>query len=306
MATVVVVTVLWWAGTRGLTGSELVTARLDALRVGLSIAVGGGGVFALHLAWRRQRATEADLDNRERALAHQERVAAAAEKDAELRRVTDLYTKAAELLGSDKAAVRLAGIHAMARLAQENPEQRETVVDVWCAYLRMPFTPPDEDAAPGVHEEQQVRLTVQRLLARHLRPASPGFWPGRGLDLAGATLVNLDFSGCEIDWAYFRGATFVGPTMFRGTTFTSSAGFGRATFADEAYFEQVTCRSNAVFRFTRFTGEVRFTGATFERIANFTSATFEAPVHFDQATFAIPPDLADTTFRHGGAPRVET
>lgn len=99
--TVAVVTVLWWAGTRGLTGHELVTARLDALRVGLSIAVGGGGVFALYLAWRRQRATEVDLDNRERALAHQlavaadtkihqERVAAATEKDAEARRITDL------------------------------------------------------------------------------------------------------------------------------------------------------------------------------------------------------------------------
>jgi hypothetical protein len=76
LLTATVVVVLWWAGTRGLTGKDLVAARLDALRVGLSVGVGGGGVFALFLAWRRQRSTEADMNNRERALIHQLQVAA--------------------------------------------------------------------------------------------------------------------------------------------------------------------------------------------------------------------------------------
>jgi hypothetical protein len=34
------VVVLWWPATRGLNGAELVSARLDALKVGLSVAVG--------------------------------------------------------------------------------------------------------------------------------------------------------------------------------------------------------------------------------------------------------------------------
>lgn len=111
--TATVVIVLWWAATDGLDGKDLVAARMDALRVGLSLGVGGGGAFALYLAWRRQRATEADLDNRERTLAHQlqvfidtkahqERVAAATERDAEARRITDLYTKAVEQLGPSR------------------------------------------------------------------------------------------------------------------------------------------------------------------------------------------------------------
>lgn len=69
LITTVVIT-LWWAATRGLTGSELVTARLDALKVGLSLGVGSGGLFALYLTWRRQRAIEAELDNRERTFLH--------------------------------------------------------------------------------------------------------------------------------------------------------------------------------------------------------------------------------------------
>jgi hypothetical protein len=57
--------------------------------------------------------------------------------------VTELYTKAADQLGSDKAPVRLAGLYALERLAQDNPSQRQTIVNVICAYLQMPYTTPE-------------------------------------------------------------------------------------------------------------------------------------------------------------------
>ncbi|UMP00117.1 hypothetical protein [Amycolatopsis sp. EV170708-02-1] len=137
-------TVLWWPITAGLTGADLVKARLDALKIGLSIGVGSGSVVALYLAWRRQRSTEADLDNRERALAqqyevlaHQQTVAATRQAqqervadDARERRITELCTKAVEQLGSDKAPVRLGGLYALERLAQNNETQRQTIVNV--------------------------------------------------------------------------------------------------------------------------------------------------------------------------------
>ncbi|WP_410659621.1 hypothetical protein [Amycolatopsis sp. lyj-112] len=65
-----VVTVLWWSATAGLNGVELVNARLNTLKIGLSIGVGSGGVVALYLAWRRQHSAEATL-------AHQQADAAA-------------------------------------------------------------------------------------------------------------------------------------------------------------------------------------------------------------------------------------
>src|SRR5438094_304555 len=55
------------------------------------------------------------------------------------------YAKAAEQLGSDKAAVRLAGVYALAGLADDWPSGRQTCIDVLCAYLRMPYTPPSDD-----------------------------------------------------------------------------------------------------------------------------------------------------------------
>ncbi|WP_410665332.1 hypothetical protein [Amycolatopsis sp. lyj-84] len=44
------VVVLWWPATTGLNGADLVKARQEALKIGLSIGVGSGGVVALYLA----------------------------------------------------------------------------------------------------------------------------------------------------------------------------------------------------------------------------------------------------------------
>lgn len=41
------------------------------------------------------------------------------------------------------AAVRMAGLYALERLAQSHPAHRQTVVNVIRAYLRMPFDPPN-------------------------------------------------------------------------------------------------------------------------------------------------------------------
>ena len=150
------------------------------------VVIGTGGAVALLLTARWQRYTEL-------ALVHTDR-------DATERRITELYTKAADQLGSKKAPVRLAGLHALERLAQNTPEQRQTIMDVICAYLRMPYTPPEEqapaeDAPAEAHaryenrrQEQQVRLTIAA-------------WPGIRLDLTGAFLLEFSLEKCQLDYA---------------------------------------------------------------------------------------------------------
>jgi uncharacterized protein YjbI with pentapeptide repeats len=237
-----VVVLLWWPGTRGLSGAALVTARFDALRVGLSIGVGSGGLFALYLAWRRQSSTEADLDNRERALlhqlqvasdtkTHQERVAVASEADAAERRLNDLYIRAVEQLGSDKAPVRLGGLYALQRLGRNTPDQRETILNVVCAYLRMPFPElPDlaEDASldeqvthrqlvEAQSQEQQVRLTAQRIFRSHRMLADRDqFWETSTIDLSEANLAGAVLSGMDL-----VGAELIGTNLF-GADLTAS------------------------------------------------------------------------------------
>ncbi|MEU9019811.1 hypothetical protein [Actinomadura sp. NPDC048394] len=95
---------------------------------------------------------------------HQEIATALSDYDAGERRMTDLYTKAADQLGSGKAPVRLAGLYALERLAQDTPGHRQTTVNLICAYLRMPYTPPGDDLdLPNYrHRHHQQRYQAAR------------------------------------------------------------------------------------------------------------------------------------------------
>jgi hypothetical protein len=241
---------------------------------------------------------------------HQEIATDLTDRDATERRITELYTKAVEQLGNDKAPVRLGGLYALERLAQDNDAQRKTIVDVICAYLRMPFSPtaptgksesevtkaPEvpaaetEPTAEGTgdtwQQEREVRLTAQRILGEHLRddrPTNPHsrFWPGIRLNVADATLINVNLQGGLVADSDFRRAIFTGRRVVWDTT----------TFTDNALFDGATFTGDASFLETAFTGEAGFGGATFTGYANFDGATFsggENSLSFDQSIVTRP------------------
>lgn len=252
--------IAWWAAglllVAGLAASLLLllfgggspedSARLDALRTAANIVVGTGGAAALLLAARRQRSAELDLEQKDH--------------DATQRRITEMYGKAADQLGSDKAPVRLAGLYALERLAQDHEEQRQTIVNVLCAYLRMPEP---GDAATAA-EELQVRKAAQRILMLHLRPggeAEPmgSYWPDIDLDLSGARLVTFTLTHCRIRSLTCYRTEFHSFATFRGTAFHSKADFHEAVFTDRVDFR------GTVFG----TDRENFHGARFEKQAEF-------------------------------------
>jgi hypothetical protein len=272
------VTVLWWLLGDG---DPRDSVRLDVIRTAASLVVGAGGAAALLLAARRQRITELDVKQKDH--------------DATERRVTELYGKAADQLGSDKAPVRLAGLYALERLAQQNPAHQQTIVDLICAYLRMPVRP----VAPpttrpvrlsggirgrGVEEEGEVRLAAQELLAKHLRPGdekdhlSSGFWLDIDINLSGATLTKLVFTHCRIRSARFAETTFVGAATFRGTTVERLADFRNARFLGLADFRRVRFPAEGKpFRGTSFEGEVDFGTHTTTTLAGARTRTDREP-----------------------------
>ncbi|MEV6824018.1 pentapeptide repeat-containing protein [Amycolatopsis sp. NPDC051102] len=193
-------------------------ARVEAIKTGLGSAAGATGIFALLLAVRRQT--------------HQELTAADVTFDATEKRVTELYAKAVEQLGSPKASVRLGGLYALDRLGQDNESQRETILNMFCAYLRMQYSPPDklsEGATPEEHErhearsqELQVRRTALRLLCLH-RPSDAYLrldglrpWPGDiALDLNAAFLPGANLSMMNLKGASLAGANLRGANLRR-------------------------------------------------------------------------------------------
>ena len=66
------------------------------------------------------------------------------------RTLNERFATAAGQLGDDKpSAVRLAGVYAMAGLADDWPENRQTCVDVLCGYLRLPYEPDPGENVSG-------------------------------------------------------------------------------------------------------------------------------------------------------------
>jgi hypothetical protein len=283
------VTTAWLLGVadKATTATDRARVRVDAVRTGLAAGAGAGAAVTLMLAFRRQ--------------AHQE-------YDTAERRITELYNAAAEQLGSDKAPVRLTALYTLERLANDNPLHQQTIVNIICAYLRMPYTPPQDydgaadrtqgtarvnkrryqaarrgrqlipepvPAEPDPHEERQVRVTAQRLLTTHLdraAKASGTHWRGITLDLRGATLLDFDLLRCELATADFSNATFSGFADFGFATFSDRADFSNATFSSIADFRFTTFSSIANFRFTTFSGSADFGFATFSRRAGLKDA----------------------------------
>jgi uncharacterized protein YjbI with pentapeptide repeats len=274
-------------------------AELDVVRTAGTLVVGIGGFIALLLTARRQMYTELTLE-------HQREVAAVTERDAAEQRITELYTRAVDQLGNEKAPVRLGGLHALERLAQNNLDQQQIIVDVICAYLRMPYTPPEdqppaEDAPAEVRiryenrrQELQVRSTAQRILGAHLRPgAEDAFWPGIDLNLTQAHLHTLDLTDCHIRSAQFNGAKFVGDAEFNGARFRGAVEFKGARFDKDAEFNGARFRRVARFDGARFGKYARFEGTHFYGEASFHGTRFGeghtvfTHAHFDRGAVFI-------------------
>jgi hypothetical protein len=124
-----------------------------------------GAVLAGLYAYRKQLLSEGDSHR------------------ADANQLAERYSKAAEQLGHDQAAVRLAGVYAMGHLADDWPEQRQVCIDVLCAYLRMPYEA--DPTEPGFMKgEREVRLTIIRTIRDHLQDPTSAHgmvWPRPGL-----------------------------------------------------------------------------------------------------------------------------
>ncbi|WP_394614521.1 pentapeptide repeat-containing protein [Lentzea sp. JNUCC 0626] len=271
--------------------------RLDTVRTGLAVGAGIGALITLALALRRQQATE---------------------HDATERRLTELYVKAVDQLGSDKAAVRQGGLYALERVAQDNADHRQTIVDVICAYLRSPYTPP---RAPGsrklqglraplrptktrpcsgiaseatsrsadqeTHQEREVRLTAQRILRDHLRPQTPARSWTRWLSRPALTFwpdINLDLTGATlIDFDLSNARTH--GMQFKNSTFKGSCNFENIKTRNTTRFDEAEFEGFANFDGGHFGGFSSFNSSLFKETAAFANAQFKKGSSFSSAKF---------------------
>lgn len=217
---------------------------------------------------------------------------------------------AVQQLGDSSAQVRIAGVYALANVADTYGDSyTQRVVDILCGYLRIDRTceglkedSSTNDRSPSFIDGP-VESTILSVLANHLRPSHQKFhqWTSCNLNLHGATLTEtVDFSNThigEIDArdtkfraAFFEHVIFHGKASFENSIFTNVANFKCANLKDEvdfsdASFEQhVDLSGNSDEERSIFVGEVKFENTTFFGGASFCYANFNLN-SYRKATF---------------------
>lgn len=193
--------------------------------------------------------------------------------------LTQRFSSFTGQLGSDKTAIRLAGVHSLFRLADAWEQERQTLIDVLCAYLRLPWDMRYVDAGEG-----EVRSTIMRLVIERLRDGGSLRILPYSFDFTGAvfpvTLLAEDviFPGR----VSFSNAVFKGEVIFKNVTFSKDVSFNHAVFEYNTYFDQTKFDGVAQFGRAVFNGDVYFSDVMFgstEKVV-FNSAAFKSTASF--------------------------
>lgn len=269
-------------------------APIDITKLALTVVGGVGGAVALVVAYRRQR-------------------------DLEQNRFVERFGAAAAQLGSADVAVRIAGVYAMAGVADESTaSNRQQCIDVLCGYLRLPYdtshggsgrtklvTKTKQDDKVDVEEtteyrqnDREVRKTIVRVITERLRKASSGSdWCTNNFDFRTAHLEDADFSYAHFEGtAHFDASRFFGHAGFVAATFSRIANFTEATFSSSANFTGATFSHVTEFTNATFSGAADFTGAAFPGATSFAGTTFSSDTYFTQAAFSSTTDFARAIF----------
>jgi len=139
--------------------------------------------------------------------------------------ITDRFTRAVEQLGSADVAVRVGGIYALGRVAQESVTDREAIADILAAYVRKhaPW-PPDqgssfpESFAPGQLPHLSVRApdiqAILTVLGRRT-PSLPHPAAWISLDLTRTDLRRGALAGANLQRARLRGSSLAKASLFK-------------------------------------------------------------------------------------------
>lgn len=208
------------------------------------------GLIGLYFTWRNLRQTQ---EQTEQQLQQARESAQETLRLTEQRQITERFTRAIELLGSDHLGIRLGAIYALERIARDSERDHWPIMEVLTNYVRS--NAPRDDSAPHAtrpaESEQanraaiivpdpdvQAIMTVLRRRSRyygngenepldlfatdltaidlreaHLERADLSFSFLRGTDLAGSHLEEAKLIRTDLEEANLRGAFLHGADL---------------------------------------------------------------------------------------------
>ncbi len=143
--------------------------------------------------------------------------AKAADKQAETAQADLLnkrYQEGAAMLGSEVRAVRLAGIYALRRLAEDHPREYYTaVMSLLCAWVRHP----GKEGAEAGRVREDVQAAVQAISSWRLRKLDLEEEARFQLDLCGADLRDASLGSANLSKAWLTDANMAGASVSRAS-----------------------------------------------------------------------------------------
>ncbi|WP_219506034.1 pentapeptide repeat-containing protein [Nonomuraea ceibae] len=196
-------------------------ARHTLIQAATGLVVIGGVVFTAQGLWYTAQSLDASRQ---------------AQRVAEQSQITDRYTKAVEQLGSTKLDVRLGGMYALERLAQDSPRDHQTVYDVLAAFVREHDLEPNltgKDLPLPPATDIQAALTI---ISR--QDGTPVHMPDLAgirtplTNLRGARLVSANLTGGDLSFARLTLADLRGARLVSVNLTGADLSFARLTLAD--------------------------------------------------------------------------
>ena len=218
-----------------------------------NIALVTGGAVALVFATWRSRVAERRADTAQQVL------------------LNERYQKGAEMLGNGVLSVRLGGIYALQRLAEEHPEQYHIqVMRLFCAFARLPTKDQSLEAGQVVIKpgtllgiRQDVEAVMDAIGSRGRSRIALEREADFRLDLRGTDLPGAQFLGFDLSKGYFHHSNLTSANF--ANTDLSDAFFTAADLSQARFYKMNFLR-------TRF-GRANLSGAIFED-ADLTNAGF--------------------------------
>jgi hypothetical protein len=234
-----------------LTSKEFIELKGN-IRTGLAQALGGAALLiGLGFTWRSIKAAEKNLTIAQENITATQETAAQNIAISLEGQITDRFTKAIAQLGDDKLEIRLGGIFALERIAQDSEKDYWPIIEVLAAFVREKARWEGDDQ-PHPAPNQKVRADIQAVLRVISRRRLDVAQERRSIDLSGTDLRNAEIvkanleranfarshlegamlagsrledtnlNGAHFDGAYMGGVVFGDTTRMKGATFNGA------------------------------------------------------------------------------------
>jgi hypothetical protein len=185
-----------------LTQADLLKAKND-VRTALLQGIGGALLLAgAFFTWREIQATGQQVELSQRQIS--------ISQDAQ---ITDRFTRAIDQLGSSNEDVRLGGIHALGRIAEESERDRHQIINIFAAYVRRhsSWPPPKPVEAGEELRDLNARAPdVQAILNIFSELDMKTF-----VDLSGVDLRKASFQNVKLGTIFLKESNLDGAILWR-------------------------------------------------------------------------------------------